>query len=43
MTRYSTSLISLISLGCPKNLADLEAVVSQIKDVEDVEIDGQLA
>jgi len=26
--------ISLISLGCPKNLADLEAVVSQLKNVE---------
>ena len=26
--------ISLISLGCPKNLADIEAVVSQLKNVE---------
>jgi len=26
--------ISLISLGCPKNLADLEAVVSQIKNAK---------
>jgi len=28
------TLISLISLGCPKNLADLEAVVSQLKNIE---------
>lgn len=26
--------ISLISLGCPKNLADMEAVVAQLKNVE---------
>ncbi|MFA4891369.1 MAG: 30S ribosomal protein S12 methylthiotransferase RimO [Candidatus Gracilibacteria bacterium] len=37
MPRHSTPPISLISLGCPKNLADLEAVVSLISNPKIVE------